>query len=48
MYIVNMLVVIITMLSSCATAIAMSALFTIYVAIAPDRLQGALRRIASN
>ena len=36
MYIVNRLVAIITMLSSCATAMAMSALFTIYVAIAPD------------
>ena len=37
MYIVNKLVAIITMLSSCATAIAMSALFTTYVAIAPDK-----------
>ena len=37
MYIVNKLVAIITMLSSSATAIAMSALFTTYVAIAPDK-----------
>ena len=37
MYIVNRLVAIIGMLSSCATAMAMSALFTIYVAIAPEK-----------
>ena len=45
MYIVNKLVAIITMLSSCATAIAMSALFTTYVAIAPDK---ATRRASEN
>ncbi len=37
MYIVNKLVAIIAMLSSCATAMTMSALFTIYVAIALDK-----------
>ena len=45
MYIVNKLVAIITMLSSSATAIAMSALFTTYVAIAPDK---ATKRASQN